>query len=543
MKVFPVVERELRAASRRPGTFWVRFIAAGVAMIILGWILLVNRESSHTADLGQTIFFSLSVFALVYCLFAGVRNTADCISEERREGTLGLLFLTDLKAFEVLFGKLAATSLNSFYGLVAVFPVLAVPLLLGGITYEQYGIALLALLNALFFSLAVGICISTFVQGERAAMMWTIAIITFFAFGWRFLGWLVLEQMLGMGHFFDRVTTEMFYWWISPGFSLFELLDSLEKVGISDSVWASLGIVHLLAWLFIFLAQLKLPYIWQDKVTTVQGLRWRQRWKLWCHGDSGQRLRYRQKLLDESPTFWLGSRNRLKPMMVWVVLAVFGALWLWGYAVNQNGWLDDAVFVMTVLTLNTVLKFWLAVEAAHCFNRDRQSGALELMLSTPLEVSEIIRGQFQALKRQFFGPVVVVLLLHFLFMISQTSSGSLVTWYLGNMAMLVADLFAIAYVGMWLGLKSRYATRASGMVLARLILLPWLLIFGFFTFIAVAGRLFGSSGSFELFFSIWLLAGLGLDLFFGMRAWTGLHEKLRDLAASRFDGSSGMTKG
>lgn len=542
MKVFPVVERELRAASRRPGTFWVRFVAAGVAMLITGWILLTNRESSHTAELGQSIFMSLSIFALVYCLFAGVRNTADCISEERREGTLGLLFLTDLKAFEVLFGKLAATSLNSLYGLVAVFPVLALPLLLGGITYEQYGIALLVLLNALFFSLAVGICISTLVQGERATMLWTIAIVSFFTFGWRFLGWLVVEQMLGMNQLFDAVTSEMVYWWVSPAYGLLELFGSLQKVSIGDSVWASLGMVHLLGWLFIFLAQWKLPRIWQDKVETLQGMRWRQRWKLWSHGDSSQRLRYRESLLDESPTFWLGSRNRLKPMMVWAVLALIGAFWIWGYAVNQNTWLDDAVFVMTVLTLNTLLKIWVAIEAVHRFNHDRQSGALELMLSTPLEVAEIIRGQFQALKRQFFWPTVMVLLLHFLFMISQKTSGSLVSWYLGNMAMLVADLFAIAYGGMWVGLKSRHATRATGAILARMLVLPWLLIIGFFTFISIAGRLFGASGSFGLFFGVWLFAGLGVDLFFGLRGWTGLQEKLRDLAASRFDAVGGRAK-
>jgi len=184
----------------------------------------------------------------------------------------------------------------------------------------------------------------------------------------------------------------------------------------------------------------------------------------------------------------------------------------------------------------------VAIEAVHRFNHDRQSGALELMLSTPLEVAEIIRGQFQALKRQFFWPTVMVLLLHFLFMISQKTSGSLVSWYLGNMAMLVADLFAIAYGGMWVGLKSRHATRATGAILARMLVLPWLLIIGFFTFISIAGRLFGASGSFGLFFGVWLFAGLGVDLFFGLRGWTGLQEKLRDLAASRFDAVGGRAK-
>src|SRR5256885_5281345 len=64
------------------------------------------------------LFRALFGFAFVYCLFIGARLTADCLSEEKREGTLGLLFLTDLKGYDVVFGKLAATSVNSIYALV-----------------------------------------------------------------------------------------------------------------------------------------------------------------------------------------------------------------------------------------------------------------------------------------------------------------------------------------------------------------------------------------------------------------------------------------
>ena len=66
---------------------------------------------------------------MIYCLFSGRISTADCLSEEKREGTLGLLFLTDLKGYDVVLGKLAATSVSAFYGLLAALPVLAVPVL------------------------------------------------------------------------------------------------------------------------------------------------------------------------------------------------------------------------------------------------------------------------------------------------------------------------------------------------------------------------------------------------------------------------------
>src|SRR2546427_9287536 len=88
--------------------------------------------------LAQRIFQGVSLLALLYCLAYGRRSTADCLSQEKRERTLGLLFLTDLKGHDVVLGKLAATSLRGFYGLLAIFPVLAVPLLMGGITPGEF---------------------------------------------------------------------------------------------------------------------------------------------------------------------------------------------------------------------------------------------------------------------------------------------------------------------------------------------------------------------------------------------------------------------
>ena len=94
-----------------------------------------------------------------YCLAYGRRSTADCLSQEKREGTLGLLFLTDLKGHDVVLGKLVATSVRGFYGLLAVFPVLAVPLLLGGTTSGEFWRVVLVLMDTFLFSLAIGILV------------------------------------------------------------------------------------------------------------------------------------------------------------------------------------------------------------------------------------------------------------------------------------------------------------------------------------------------------------------------------------------------
>src|ERR1700704_5086548 len=123
MTFLPIVERELRVAARRTSSYRTRTLAAFITCVVVCGILITAGRFPTPMKMGQSLFKLLSSLAFVYCLLEGARNTADCLSEEKREGTLGLLFLTDLKVYDVVFGKLAGTSMNGLYGVVAVFPI------------------------------------------------------------------------------------------------------------------------------------------------------------------------------------------------------------------------------------------------------------------------------------------------------------------------------------------------------------------------------------------------------------------------------------
>src|SRR4051812_12478085 len=132
----PIAERELRIGARASATYRSRRNIAAIGLFtffILYWTfgtlgpLLIPR-----------IFFALSSLCLLYTLFAGLILTADCISSEKREGTLGLLFLTALKPRDLVLGNMLGTALKAFYGLLATFPVLGISVLLGGIEYSEF---------------------------------------------------------------------------------------------------------------------------------------------------------------------------------------------------------------------------------------------------------------------------------------------------------------------------------------------------------------------------------------------------------------------
>jgi hypothetical protein len=91
MRFLTVADRELRSAARQKATYRTRWLTAALFFGLLVWLLwafdgFTNRRAA------PEIFRVLSVLTLLYCLFLGTARTADCISVERREGTLARIF-------------------------------------------------------------------------------------------------------------------------------------------------------------------------------------------------------------------------------------------------------------------------------------------------------------------------------------------------------------------------------------------------------------------------------------------------------------------
>lgn len=87
MTFLPIVDRELRVASRRHSTYWVR-LALALSAIALGVLLFFARTGTAPQRLSKEIFAGLGGLGLLFCMLSGRRSTADCLSEEKREGPL-----------------------------------------------------------------------------------------------------------------------------------------------------------------------------------------------------------------------------------------------------------------------------------------------------------------------------------------------------------------------------------------------------------------------------------------------------------------------
>lgn len=103
MTVLPVIERELRAEARHAFTYWLRALGASVALIIFSLMMIDARDNA--AGLGAKLFGNLDTALFIAIWLLVPLLTADCLSRERREGTLGILFLTPLTARGIVIGK------------------------------------------------------------------------------------------------------------------------------------------------------------------------------------------------------------------------------------------------------------------------------------------------------------------------------------------------------------------------------------------------------------------------------------------------------
>ena len=129
-------------------------------------------------DGGDAVEILLVGLFLVAC-FIGFRSTHGAIAAERSEGTLGFLFLTDLRPSTVLFAKTVTSSLQSVLSLLAVIPILATCILAGGVSGTLFLQATLAILYALALSSLTGLLQSCLQFDTRRAYLrsaWTFGI-------------------------------------------------------------------------------------------------------------------------------------------------------------------------------------------------------------------------------------------------------------------------------------------------------------------------------------------------------------------------------
>jgi hypothetical protein len=495
MTILPIVDRELRVRSRNPWTYRARMLAALAAVAVVGLLLLGSEIFSRPASFGKGMFVTLAWGAFLFCLLEGARNTADCLSEEKRAGTLGLLFLTDLKGYDVVLGKVMATSVNSCYGLLAIFPPLGIPLVMGGVTAGEFWRLTLVLIGTLAFSLSAGVLVSAFSREARSSWWVTFLLVA----GYALLPPLWNALPLGV----DVP--------IGPVCALAGLFDGAYQAN-AGGYWTAVGSLAAGSLLLVTGASLALPRTWQDGAFRARG-----RGRVF-----GARVQpTRRPLLDGNPVAWLvsgGSRPRFGPWLALLLLCLPGLL-VWSQFTSSK--VVMAVLIMILKLLHVGLSIWVASEACALMAGARDSGMLEQLFCTPLSTGEVVNGFRSGLRRIFLRPLLLLLAMQGVVLGVGFSTGLLPTheglglWLALSVGASVTDTFAVARFGLWAGLSSPRHGVALGRTLGFVLLGPMFL------------------GS--LCFPLWGVLTLVKNLIFMSYADGQLRRRCRTLIAERYD--------
>jgi len=426
---------------------------------------------------GNPLFTLLTGYAFVLCLLAGVFLTADCLSVEKREGTLGLLFLTDLRGYDVVLGKFLGRALNSFYALLALLPVLAISLMLGGVTGAEFWRRSLALLNALFFSLSLGMGLSAILRDARRALSEAFALLVLITAGLP-----LLARLLGMLHLSPQWQAVA---WLSPHHAFQYAADALY-LSHAPSYWGSLLASHLAAWGCLVAASLVVPHSWQDRpVAAGQSLPQSTELAPAANRPRRGRARPRGALLDQNPVRWLLGRDLRAPAVVWLLVIAWVTMVIGCLAFLREVEMATPMLLYCSHLLGYCLKILFAWQVCQYFGEARRGGALEMLLSTPLTQREILSGHARATLRGFAWPVGLFLAFSFVpgayrageVMFRQDFSsvlGLLLTsvFPVGYSVRMVLDLLAIYWLGIWLALSSRRPQYAPLLTILFVLILP-----------------------------------------------------------------------
>ena len=472
MTSLPIVERELRLASRKLGSWLWRWIIAIVAVCFGGlWLGIAYLESGMMKG---DIFFAILAWAcFAYCLLAGLWTTSDTLTQEKTDGTLGLLFLTDLRGYDVVLGKMITASLKSFYGVLAVLPVLALPLLMGGVTNDQFWRTAGALLNILIFSLSLGMFFSALSWSSGRAVFWT------------FLS-LLGVTLLPLVYLWTSGNAPAWLM-VSPGFAMADASAPVIGAAVGAAgYWPWLGGGLAVSAMLLALASWIIPYRWREPKLRPQVLSLAKR----VSGDAFQSSEDRQSaLLDANPVGWLVWRMRtfrISRRLLMVFLISMGSVLL-GYEV-VDGALDDEIWWMAMGGLIWIASFWIRLEVARhavmTIYEAKASGALEQILVTSVDERQFRRGHFAAMVRFWMWPVIVLASLPVLAaLLGLFTTGGIADETLFGISIMglvtllfvvvfFGDLFALYYSGCWFALRGNSYSAAFWRTFGFVYLLP-----------------------------------------------------------------------
>ena len=528
MTFLPVVQRELQVAARNANIRWQRVTSVALGLFLLSLAMVSSRQPFQSIGVG--LFQKLTALLWLFAWLSGPLHTVDALTREKRDGTLGLLFLTDLSGYDIVLGKLVATALHQVMLLVGVLPVLALPILMGGITGSELGRVVLSLLLTQALSLATGLFFSTLLPSFWRALRGTLILLGTLTF---------LPVCIDLA---AKMAGRPGPNWLVGTGPLSVLLASLTEMRRANPVYIAqwpigASVLAGLTLLALGTASVLLRRHWQDVPDATDAAVSTR------HPLAGWRHIEKRDWLEENPYYWLerAFRPDRRPLCGWAVSLMALSLTCAIAAVTFH-WLKMAskeqlllLILASAFLASLLVKLGFLLSASRRLGEDLRTGGLELLLTTPLTPENIVEGVRRALWDEFrpvlIGLTALILLLLPAFIISALpplhDQFPLVVTFVATILMLWLDFRWGTVIALRAALRSTGPLPAFRQSILRVLLPGWCAL-GTLILILPAGL-----GAFSAAFSYGVFYFLAMSIVYvsAKRARLDLEHGLRDIAA------------
>jgi hypothetical protein len=330
--------------------------------------------------------------------------------------------------------------------------------------------------------------------------------------------------------------------WPASGFSQFWLAQSLAGPALAlwnvpDGVFAgnsslyffALSTSHALGWLSLVAASVVLRGAWREHPT----------YPIRRSGTAEPpRVLLPAKWRVADPLGWL-ARHRLGGQApAWVLVAVtMLVVGLLNYAA-ESGQASGIAVMFAAYALHGSFKVWIGWVASRAFAVERDNGALEMLLITPLGEAAIWQAWLKGLRQRFLVPALSLvafdLALAWRSATLDNGSGNLSVFFLTLLAapVFLLDCYTLTWTGLWSGLIARNPTRGCVRTLLGPLIVPGLAFLSIAFASAVAGLL--NAGALIILVLCWFVVSFLLDLIYGVLAMVRLSHDCREAVVMRW---------
>jgi ABC-type transport system involved in multi-copper enzyme maturation permease subunit len=413
----PIFAREALTLPRRPRHYVMRTVYLGLLWVLaltawqaaVGW----NRPATlgDTARFGLLLFQILTYVQLTLMLFFAALSGASAITQEKDRRTFILLLMTDLRDREIVLGKLLGSLLQIGVFLAGMVPVLALLLLLGGVSGGQVIDAVIVLGATGVAAGSLGVLIALWRDKTFQALALTVLFLVLYLCLVHALTFLPgLFGLIGLDGVVTTETVERWQVWLEPYLALRHIIaPPPEGAGEFPAAYgfalAMLGLSVLL------------------NVMSLAGLR---RWN-----PSGEPVMQRERLEDEgidrarahaapgpvrkvwaNPILWREIATRAygrKPLLVKLAyFLVVGLICYYAFAFTTGREWAAARGLVPVGIISLLL---VSAQAVTAITSERDTGALDLLLVTDLTPREFIFGKLLGIlynTKEFLLPPLIL---------------------------------------------------------------------------------------------------------------------------------------